>query len=287
MATVVSAYFRVPSKYLQEQYLYWIKNFLEHIPCHLVFFTDPDLVPLFTAWRGIYNDRTVFIPFNLDDAEAYKKYGRAFWEAQLEKDGEFDYRELFKKKINNPHLYASWEAELAKYNEIERAKLLTTKMHNPRLYVIWYEKKEFVLKAIALNAFHHEKFMWCDAGGFRITSWLNQLKNFPNSAKISDSKFFFLNIDPFTESELHNPFSDFSKVSRIGGGYLAGTASTWQQFSQKFDNMLNRYTEKGLFVGKDQNIMASIYIEDPESFDLIPTDKNCEDFWFYPQLYFS
>ena len=99
--------------------------------------------------------------------------------------------------------------------------------------------------------------------------------------------FFFLNIDPFTESELHNPFSDFSKVSRIGGGYLAGTASTWQQFSQKFDNMLNRYTEKGLFVGKDQNIMASIYIEDPESFDLIPTDKNCEDFWFYPQLYFS
>jgi len=249
MATVVSAYFRIPSKFPQEAYLYWIKNFLEHIPCNLIFFTEPDLIPLFTAWRGEYMDRTQFIPFDFQHCEAFKKYGRHFWEDQKNKDDESN--------------------------------------HSAELYAIWYEKKEFVLKAIAANPFNHEKFLWCDAGGFRITSWFDRLQEFPNPDMIDSNKFFLININPFNESELQNPFSDFSKVARIGGGYLAASATTWQQFSQKFDIMLHRYIEKGLFVGKDQNIMASMYIEDPTFFDLVPTDNNCEDIWFYPQLYFS
>lgn len=194
-------------------------------------------------------DRTVFIPFKLDEAEAYKKYGHAFWEAENKKDHELN--------------------------------------HSPELYAVWYEKKEFVLKAIAANPFRHEKFLWCDAGGFRITSWFDRLQEFPNPDMIHSTKFFLLNIIPFTESELQDPFSDFSKVARIGGGYLAASEATWIQFSTKYDDMLNIYREKGLFVGKDQNIMASMYIEDPEFFNLVLTDNTCEDIWFYPQLYFS
>jgi len=249
MATVVSAYFRIPSKFPQQNYFYWIKNFLEHIPCNLVFFTEQELIPLFTSWRGEYIERTVFIPFKLDNAEAYKKYGHAFWEAEKKKDSE--------------------------------------SYHTPELYVIWYEKKEFVLKAIASNPFNHKKFLWCDAGGFRITSWFHRVQNFTNPDMIHPTKFFLLNIEPFNESELQDPFSDFSKLSRIGGGYLAASAATWKEFSIKYDNMLNMYKEKGLFVGKDQNIMASMYIEDPEFFNLVLTDNTCEDIWFYPQLYFS
>lgn len=249
MATVVSAYFSIPSKHPQQNYIFWIKNFLEHIPCHLIFFTDPDLIPLFTEWRGEYMDRTQFIPFDFQHCDAFKKYTKLFWEDEKKKDYE--------------------------------------KHHSPELYAIWYEKKEFVLKAIASNPFNHEKFLWCDAGGFRITSWFDRLQEFPNPAKIHPTKFFLLNLISFTETELQDPFSDFSKVERIGGGYLAASVSTWQQFSQKYDNMLNKYIEKGLFVGKDQNIIASMYIEDPEFFDLVPTDTTCEDMWFYPQLYFS
>ena len=257
MATVVSAYFRIPSKFPQEFYFYWIKNFLEYIPCHLVFFTEPDLIPMFTAWRGEYIDRTIFIPFNFHDMEAFKKYGRSFWESELEKDTEKD------NKTN------------------------TQNTHSPELYAIWYEKKEFILKTIAANPFNHEKFLWCDAGGFRITSWFDRLQEFPNPDIIHPTKFFLLSINPFTESELNNTLSDFSKLERIGGGYLAASASTWKQFSIKYDIMLNTYKERGLFIGKDQNIIASMYIEDPKFFDLVPTDTTCEDAWFYPQLYFS
>ena len=256
MATVVSAYFRNPSKHPQEHYLFWIKNFLEHIPCSLVFYTEADLIPLFTSWREKYMDRTIFAPFNFNESEAYKKYGRNFWEKELEKDTEYNY-------------------------------MTNKKIHNPELYAIWYEKKEFVLKTIAANPFNHEKFIWCDAGGFRVTSWFDRLQDFPNADMIHPTKFFLLNIEPFTNSELSNHSSDFSKLHRIGAGYLAGSASTWKQFSEKYDNMLNNYRERGIFAGKDQNIMASMYIEDPEFFDLVSTDNTCEDIWFYPQLYFS
>jgi hypothetical protein len=256
MATIVSAYFRFPSKFPQENYLFWIKKFLEHIPCSLVFYTEADLIPLFTSWRGEYMDRTIFTPFNFNDAEALKKYGRNFWEKELEKDNERDY-------------------------------ITNKKKHSAELYAIWYEKKEFVLKTIAVNPFNHEKFLWCDAGGFRITSWFDRLQDFPNADMIHPTKFFLLNINPFSESELSNPFSDFSKLERIGGGYLAASATTWKQYSTKYDIMLNRYREKELFIGKDQNIMASIYVEDPKFFDLVLTNTTSEDKWFYPQLYFS
>jgi len=256
MATIVSAYFRFPSKFSQHDYLFWIKNFLEHIPCSLVFYTEADLIPLFTSWRGEYMDRTIFTPFNFNDAEAFKKYGRNFWEKELEKDNEWNY-------------------------------ITNEKIHSAELYAIWYEKKEFVLKTIAANPFNHEKFLWCDAGGFRITSWFDRLQDFPNADMIHPTKFFLLNIEAFTNSELSNSFSDFSKLNRIGGGYLAASAATWKQFSIKYDIMLNRYREKELFVGKDQNIIASMYVEDPEFFDLVPSDGSCENAWFYPQLYFS
>jgi len=257
MATVVSAYFRIPSKHPQQNYFSWIKNFLEHIPCNLVFFTEQELIPLFTSWRGEYMDRTVFIPFKLDDAEAYKKYGHTFWEAELEKDTEYH-----------------WQSEIIR-------------IHNPRLYAIWYEKKEFVLKAIALNPFNHEKFLWCDAGGFRITSWFEELHNFPNPDKISNSKFFFYNIEPFTEVELQNPLSDFSKVTKIAAGYLGGTADIWKQYSRNYDITLQEYIKHGMFVGKEQTVMAGMYVANPNFFELLPANKKCEDMWFYPQLYFS
>ena len=254
MATVVSAYFPITSKFPPEKYLFWIKTFFENIPCSLVFFTVQDLIPLFTEWRGKYMDRTIFIAFDfLNEAEAFKKYGKDFWASEHEKDQEYDY---FDK---------------------------TRKIHSPELYAIWYEKKEFVLKAIALNPFKHEKFLWADAGGFRVESWLPRLINFPNPDKIHDSKFFLLNINQFQEENYLTQMKD----ATIGGGYLAAHKDVWPVFSQKYDAMLEEYKYAGLYVGKDQNIMASMYIKEPDFFDLVSTNLSCEDPWFWPQLYFS
>jgi hypothetical protein len=257
MATVVSAYFAIPSKFPPEYYLEWVRNFFENIPCHLVFFTQKELIPVFTEWRSKYMDRTVFIPFDfMRDAEAFKKYGYDFWRSELDKDTEYDF---FDK---------------------------TRKIHSPELYAIWYEKKEFVLKAIAANPFNHEKFLWADAGGFRVTSWYPRLQTFASPKNIPDKKFFLLSINPFTDDEKKEYLYPIQNA-RIGGGYLAAHKDTWPEFSKGFDDMLQEYRNEGLYCGKDQNIMASMTIKYPDFFEIIPTDLTCEDAWFWPQLYFS
>ena len=258
-ATVVSAYFPIKSKFPPEVYLGWIRNFMENIPCHLVFFTHPDLIPLFQAWRGSLNETTVFIPFDLSkDSTAVKKYGHSFWEEQWKLDKEV--------ALDDP----------------------TRKIHSPELYEVWYEKKEFVLRAITMNPFHTDKYLWADAGGFRITEWFPHLTGFGTTTRISDSRFFLLGIQPFTEEEKRTKFIlPFQKEARIGGGYLAAHKNVWVAFSKRYDTLLEEYAKDNIFVGKDQNLFATLYLRDPDFFDLVPTDHRSIDPWFWPQLYFS
>lgn len=227
---------------------------MENIPCHLVFFTPAEYIGPLTEWRKPFMDRTVFVPFDLNNAAAIQKYGYSFWEQQFDLDQEYDFHDK------------------------------TLKIHSPQLYIIWYEKKEFVLRAIELNPFKHNKFLWADAGGFRVKSWYPLLQKFPLAEKIPDKKFFILSIKPFSEDDAL--LAD-RKEPRIGGGYLAAPAEVWKEFSKSYDIMLNKYKEAGIYAGKDQNIIASMYLENPDFFALIPSDLSSEDPWFWPQVYFS
>lgn len=249
MATVVSAYFPIPSKFPPGQYLTWIKDFMENIPCHLVFFAPQEIIGLISQWRVAYMDRTIFIPFDFTQCEAFKKYGYEFWEKELEKD-------------------------------------LERKIHSPELYATWYEKKEFVLKAIEQNPFKHDKYLWADAGGFRVKEWFPELKTFASAHNISDTRFFLLSISPFLEEEKAN-YLKIIDGARIGGGYLAAHKNVWTKYSEKYDEMMKEYMGENLFMGKDQNIMASMYLKDPDFFQLVDTDHTSRDAWFWPQIYFS
>lgn len=256
MATVVSGYFPIPSKFPPVQYLTWIKDFMENIPCHLVFFAPQEIIGVISEWRVAYMDRTVFIPFDFTQCEAFKKYGYEFWQKELEKDLEYDRIET------------------------------TRKIHSPELYAIWYEKKEFVLKAIERNPFGHDKYLWADAGGFRVKEWFPELQTFASAHNISDTRFFLLSVYRFLEEEKTN-YLKIIDDARIGGGYLAAHKNIWRKYSQKYDEMMTEYIGANLYMGKDQNIMASMYLKDPDFFQLVPTDLTSRDPWFWPQIYFS
>src|SRR3989338_7400124 len=67
----------------------------------------------------------------------------------------------------------------AKYRIIwkKHKKMDHESYHTPELYSIWHEKTKFVLRAIKLNPFKSDKFLWVDAGCFR--EGYQQFINFP------------------------------------------------------------------------------------------------------------
>ena len=242
--TVVTAYYSMKSKFSISDYMKWL-DFWKDQPCNLVFFTSPEYVPLIENLRKNYKEKTKVIGLDFNNLEAFQKYGKDFWIQEKIKD----------------------------YEEY----------HTPELYAIWYEKKEFVKKAIILNPFSTNKFVWCDAGICRMDVWREHIRKFPLSYTIPNDKFLLLRITDFEKHE------DFFKINCVGGGILAARKELWLEFSDLYDNMLKKYIKQNKFVGKDQSIIASLVKENPNFFHLVKRLDSMDNFtcWFTLLFYLS
>lgn len=255
--TIVTCYYHIPSKYTNEKYLNWIENFLSKIPCHLVVYTDKDIYPILNKMRSKYLDRTKIIikPFN--DLYMYK------------------YMDTWKY-----------------HKEIDHEKY-----HTEELYILWNEKTNFLTESIKLNPFNSDYYFWCDIGSFRNENHLKYLVNFPNPDTVynlNSDKIYILQIEEFYKNELVKgvnglPDYDFKNVCRVGGGIFGGHKNTIQIWNEKYYNMLKLFIDNNRFAGKDQNIMASIYVMYPELVELVKHKPyfNNGDLWFYLQYYLS
>jgi teichuronic acid biosynthesis glycosyltransferase TuaG len=154
--------------------------------------------------------------------------------------------------------------------------------HSSDLYAVWYEKKEFVLKAIEKNYFNSSKYVWMDAGICRSVDWLQHIKRF-YSYKIPNDSFLILKITDFEEE------IDLQKKNCVGGGVLAGTREKWIQFSEKYDDMLQKFVKENKFVGKDQTLIATMYKESPSFFTMISHPNYFNEFmcWFTLLFYLA
>lgn len=255
-ATVVTAFYDMPSKFPKETYVNWIRNFFENVDCYLVVFIEEENKALVEQLRSKYMDKTKIIILP-----------RAIWIA------------------NTRWTHQLWADEMQKDSE--------NKIHSPDLYKIWYEKKEFVLRAIELNPFNHSKYVWCDAGLVRSQETLSWMTNFANAERIHEDKMLLLQIDPFTEDDCvlqpDGLYGNFKEKNRIGGGIQAATKETWKSWSQRYDVMMQKYLTANRFVGKDQSIMASLILENPTSALLIKPPKGRYshplDTWFFLALW--
>jgi len=235
--TVVSAYYEIKSKRSKEEYLERIKRFWSYIPCNLVFFTDKEHRPFIEDVRKDFKDKTKVVTLELEEFEALKKYGKTFWEKQYEIDFE--------------------------------------KYHFPDLYMVWFEKKEFVLKSIELNPFNSEYFVWCDAGisypNTELATNVDKFKEFPISSKIPNDKMLLLKLKDFSDIKLETNFR--SVPESIAGNIFAGPKNIWKQYSKEYDEMIQHFINNNKFVGKDQSIMASLYIKNSNLFSVIDRNK--------------
>ena len=265
--TVVTCYYRFPSKHSFIEYKTWITNFLTTVKSNLVVFCDTECYDeLVSIRKFVGNDafsRTKFIIKPLRQMMCASNKYLEYWSNDINRDHE-------------------------------------KKLHNPNLYVVWNEKTNLVHEVIQTNPFENEYFCWCDIGCFRTTEGLSKLEKFPNNSKmatIDKSRMYLLNIEPYNENEIEifksiriketklcNPFK---YTSRIGGTIFLGHVNAWKTWIPAYYNTMDQFMENDLFTGKDQSIMSAVALLYPEIVQLIKPVPGKGDPWFYLQQYFS
>ena len=149
-------------------------------------------------------------------------------------------------------------------------------------------------KAIELNPFSSDKFVWTDIGCLRTSdnSIIEKIKKYPIYENISNDQIDIVLLNPIQNyQQLY-----FLNESHFAGSAFGGHRDTILLFHDLFYNRLNIFIEMGLFVGCDQQTISSVYNENRHLFRCIDTidpwpndmwDKEGDNNWFYMWKFYS
>jgi hypothetical protein len=255
--TIVTCYYRSPAKHSFESYDEWMTNFLTTIDNEMIIFCDEESYDKIVELRKKFEEKTMVFVHPLQDTYCGHEVYMEYWKKDIQRDVE-------------KHI------------------------HNTNLYIIWNEKSMFVQKVMSINPFNTDFFMWCDIGCFRnkdemplfAKEWPS--KDFLRTAQ--KDKMYFLHITPFEPTDfeiLPNGLTkSFEYVTRIGATMFLGHKSIFSHWVEMYYKYMNDYTTSGYFAGKDQNIIATMYVLHPELFRLVRPVEGEGNPWFYLQRYF-
>lgn len=254
--TIVTCYFKIPSKHPIENYKKWMTNMLENINTCMYIFCDLDTYEFIKEKRKGRLDRIFIKIIELTDFYTHK------------------YLENYKN-----------------HHKLDPEQIA----HNPFLYMIWAEKSNFMKLAGEENIFNSEFFFWCDIGCFRNRENkrdipLDKILNFPNEQKIKSiprDKIVFTQTGPFPkECNKMLPIGltamEFTYVKASIGGTMFGcykeNLNGWHKI---FYENLELFFKYNRFAGKDQNIYANICVQYPNLVLLFQPTYGDEWFFFH------
>ncbi len=94
----------------------------------------------------------------------------------------------------------------------------------------------------------------------------------------------FLLLQPFAPEERWggpSPYHYTTGRDRIAGGLFGGPAAAVREWAALYYRVLQQYVERGWFVGKDQNLMATLCAQHPTACSLaVPNMTAGENRWF-------
>lgn len=255
--TIVTCYYQSDAKHSLESYRQWMTNFLTTVDNEMIIFCDQESFAYISEVRKPFEEKTHIYVFPME--EMYCAY---------------------------PHYVEYWKKDLQR--DVERH------IHNINLYMIWNEKSMFVHRAMTVNPFETDFFMWCDIGCFRSPEELSLFqKEWPSETFLQSArkdKMYFLNITPFEEGDAqvfpNGLTRSFEEVTRIGATMFLGHKDVFETWIETFYKYMNIYMVNDYFAGKDQNIIASIYVLHPELFRLVHPVEGQGNPWFYLQRFF-
>jgi hypothetical protein len=262
--TIVTAYFRLKSKYSKDKYDEWMTNILS-LQDPMVIFTQPDMVATISKFRNEVGPRgsTVIIECQLHDLPiAYMNHGKHF--SRESKNG------------NHTNL-TYWQYQL----EIDPEK---RRHQSYELFWIWLSKAWFVQQAIDQNYFSSQFFMWSDIGCFRKKGY--------NGKKIIESLESIDEVVPDRQTLLWlahhppNPPPNYLWTNKLGqkpfffhsGSQGAGYAEAWTKFLAELSQTLDDFS--ALFVGEDQCMLQATCLRRPDLCAYIPSDQVYDNSYF-------
>ena len=237
--TIVSAYYKIKSKYKPEKYYEWIRNFAL-LNRSMVFFSSKEFMTTFKEYRPkeLYY-KTVFIELEMEDFFAYKNFYNEFQESF---------------KIDHENSY-----------------------HTVPLYIIWAEKATFLKKAILSNYFQSKCFFWIDAGYFRDPKEMPKYINWPSTKKcLEDDRLLLGQVREFSDEEkkgiVNFDKKYHEKLKRninVIGGVFGGQIKNTLKFINLYYDAIRLFIKNKKFIGKDQNIFTYVALAHPDVVKLI------------------
>jgi hypothetical protein len=126
------------------------------------------------------------------------------------------------------------------------------------LYLIWNLKPRFLLRATELNPFHSDHFFYVDAGYAREKG----LADTRGPPRLSGRKGVrVLQVGAYPAEERRGHFRYTVGQDRIGGGMFGGRAEDIRGWHDLYYGTMADYVKRGWFVGKEQNVMATLCAE--------------------------
>jgi len=244
--SIVSCYYKIKSKRSHDNYNNYINNLFNNI-----------------------NSNVNFIIFTSKDLENYL----------LDKTKRIKNIKIITKEFEDIKL-------LTQYNQIwEKQYNLDLQKNTGRgieCYVLWNSKLDFIKESIEKNYFNSDKFIWMDIGMIRNNDYINDLNNFPQYNLISDNK-----IDIVLLRNFSNPNQKyFQDEIHFSGSMYGGKINIFKKFIKLYYDKFDEYITNNKFIGCDQQIISSVYLENMNLFNPInPNGKT--DPWFYLVKYYS
>jgi Bacterial protein of unknown function (HtrL_YibB) len=242
--TVVTGYFRVPSKFEAGKYDKWMSNMLS-LQDAMVIFTHVELVDQIKDMRKHAWNRTVIIPLALDDLPIGMLYPVSFWEDQLERDPE--------KSIHRSY----------------------------QLFWIWLSKSWCVTQAIRLNPFQSDLFVWSDIGCFRDKKYKNKTMIL-HRENVPPTEILQMAHHPPNppDQELFNDKYHHKANFYHSGSQLAGYKGSWSKFHQYFLETIDRFLENDMIIVEDQAVLQSTCLSHPNMCAYVPFDQVKDNHYF-------
>ena len=244
--TVVSCYYKIKSKRSHCNYDNYINKLFNNI-----------------------NSDVNFLLFTSKDLENYF----------LEKTNSLKNIKIIIKEFNDIPLFNQYKHIWNKQYEID---LLKNTGRGIECYVLWNSKLNFIKEAIEMNIFNSTKFIWMDIGMIRNNDFTISLQYFPKENNISNEKINIVLLNEFTNLDQKY----FQDEVHFSGAMYGGPVDAFEKLINLYYNKFDEYLINNKFIGCDQQIISSVYLENTNLFNPVKP-IGYTDPWFYLINYYS